>query len=134
MSRISDDLRAQVRDRAGGRCEYCFKPEIVSAYGFHADHIIPPQHGGADELDNLAWACFECNVSKGRDVSSYDFVTRQLTPLYHPRRQRWLDHFEFRQAVIVGLTDVGRVTVRILDLNHPSQLETRQSLMDIGAW
>lgn len=134
MSRVGEEIRHAVRVRANGRCEYCFKPELATTYGFHVDHIIPPQHGGTNELDNLAWACFECNVSKGRDVSSYDFVTRQLTPLYHPRKQNWTDHFEFQRAVIVGKTDVGRVTVRILELNHPSQVETRQMLMDIGVW
>lgn len=46
MSRVSGDVRELVRSRAMGRCEYCLKPEIVSIYGFHVDHIVPLIHGG----------------------------------------------------------------------------------------
>ena len=93
MSRIPESVRSRVRVRAGERREYCQKPEIVSIYGFHVDHILPILHGGTSDPDNLAWACFECNVSKGRDIASYDPVTQQLTPLFHPRRDTWDDHY-----------------------------------------
>lgn len=81
MSRIPDHQREQIRQRAAGRCEYCRKPDLVSTYGYHVDHIVPIAHGGNSDLTNLAWACFECNVSKGRDVASYDPETQVLTPL-----------------------------------------------------
>ncbi len=33
------------------------------------DHLIPRVRGGADEADNLVWACRSCNSSKhGRDM------------------------------------------------------------------
>jgi 5-methylcytosine-specific restriction endonuclease McrA len=134
MSRIPENQREQVRQRTNGRCEYCRKPDLVSTYGYHVDHIIPMAHGGHSELTNLAWACFECNVSKGRDVASYDPETQLLTPLFNPRSDIWEEHFAFQGARILGISAVGRVTVRLLSLNAPDQVETRQLLMDIGKW
>jgi hypothetical protein len=134
MSRVSESYREHVRQRANGRCEYCRKPDLVSTYGYHIDHIIPIIHGGTSELSNLAWACFECNVSKGRDIASYDSVTHSLTPLFNPRTDVWEQHFVFQGAHIRGITAVGRVTVNLLGLNAPDQVETRQQLMDIDQW
>lgn len=134
MSRVSAAGRAQVRARANNRCEYCHKPDRVSTYGYHVDHVIPIKHGGTSDIDNLAWACFECNVSKSESITSYDRVTGQLTPLFHPRNQDWRDHFEMNNEIIIGKTAVGRVTIHILAINHPDQLETRRILIDIGEW
>jgi 5-methylcytosine-specific restriction endonuclease McrA len=134
MSRITEGQREQVRQRAEERCEYCRKPELVSTYGYHVDHIIPIAHGGNSEPSNLAWTCFERNVSKGRDVASYDPVTQLLTPLYNPRTDIWEQHFAFQGARILGISAIGRITVRLLSLNAPDQVETRQLLMDMGEW
>lgn len=134
MSRPSEVVREQVRLRANDHCEYCQKPNIVSTYGYHVDHIIPFAHGGSDHIDNLAWACFECNVSKGRDIASYDPLTGELTRLYHPRRDAWDTHFEFQGALIVGRSAIGRVTIRILSLNQPDQVEARALFMEMGLW
>lgn len=134
MSRISRAIRAQIRERAGGRCEYCRKPDRVSTYGYHADDIIPVKHGGNSGLDNLAWACFECNINKSENIASYDRVSGQLTPLFHPRKDAWENHFEFNAETLHGINAVGRITIHILDINHPDQLETRRILMQIGEW
>jgi 5-methylcytosine-specific restriction endonuclease McrA len=47
-----------VRQRAGGRCEYCRLPQEVSPIVFEVDHIVARKHGGADEAENLCLACF----------------------------------------------------------------------------
>ena len=49
--------RREVRQRAGGRCEYCQLPQDYSALRFHIDHVVGTQHGGADSPQNLALAC-----------------------------------------------------------------------------
>jgi len=134
MSRVADAVREQVERRAGGGCEYCLKPDIAATYGYHVDHIIPIFHGGTSNLDNLAWACFECNVNKGRDVASYDTVTHDLTRLYNPRRDDWDANFMFQGATIVGKTPIGRVTVTVLIFNQLNQLEARLHLMEMGLW
>jgi hypothetical protein len=135
MSRVSQAIRQQVSQRANQRCEYCRKPEGVSQYSHHVDHIIALRHGGTSSLDNLAWACFQCNSTKTTDIASYDSETKQLTPLYNPRNQEWDDHFVVRGSVIEGKTPVGRVTtVRILQMNHPDQVETREHLIKAKRW
>jgi hypothetical protein len=134
MSRIPEHIRVFARERAGDRCEYCHKPNLLSTYGYHTDHIIPIGHGGNSEPDNLAWACFECNTAKGRDVASYDRRTGLLTPLFHPRRDFWSDHFELIQSTIVGKTAIGRVTEQLLLFNEYDRREARALLMEMGLW
>ena len=70
---------------------------------------------------------------KGTDIASLDPQTGQLTPLYHPRRDRWTDHFRLAEAHIVPLTAVGRVTVWLLQLNQPERVAERELLLAAGA-
>ena len=56
MAKI-DALRVQVTQRAGGRCEYCRYPQIISGDILHLEHIIPKDSGGQTDLDNLALSC-----------------------------------------------------------------------------
>lgn len=134
MSVVSAAVREEVRQRAGERCEYRRKPEHIDTYSPQVDHIIPQKHDGSSELDNLAWACFRCNNTKGSDISGYDTETRELTPLFNPRTQNWDDHFEIIEAVLIGRIPIGRVTIRVLQMNHPKQIEARRSLIDAGLW
>ncbi len=134
MTRISESIREQVRRRAGGCCEYCGIPEEAQLYPFHVEHIIAIKHGGSADLGNLAWSCFDCNVAKGTDIASYDEETGNLTPLYHPRQQSWSEHFEIQDGRIIGITPVGRVTVRLLKLNLGGRVVDRQVLLEAGLW
>lgn len=59
---ISPSIRNYVFKRDGGICRYCGK-KLKSK--FHIDHIIPFIKGGADEIENFALACLECNFKKG---------------------------------------------------------------------
>ena len=54
-------LRELVRRRARARCEYCLVPQEFSELRFHIEHIIPRQHGGSDDEQNLGLACPDCN-------------------------------------------------------------------------
>jgi hypothetical protein len=132
--RVSSALRQEVRRRAEGRCEYCRKPDFLSGLGFHVDHIIPLSHGGITQFHNLAYACLSCNVAKGRDIASIDFESGQLTPLFHPRNDDWNAHFLYEDVRIFGQTSIGRITVRLLEMNHPAQLEIRRDLKASGLW
>lgn len=134
MTRVPPELREQVRNRANGRCEYCHLPEYFSTNAFHADHVISIKQGGPTSLDNLAYACPQCNQFKGSDIAAYDDITQTIVPLYNPRTQTWFEHFEMQGAVVVGKTIVGRATVRLLQINHPDQIESRQNLLDNGLW
>lgn len=131
---ISDSIRDNVRKRANERCEYCLRPDFVDTYTPQVDHIRPRKHDGADTLNNLAWACFHCNNAKGSDMGSYDEITDELTPFFNPRTQMWDDHFEIIEGVIAGTTAVGRVTVRLFQMNHPKMIDIRRDLIEAGLW
>jgi hypothetical protein len=125
-------LRRLVYERAGGCCEYCLIPEAVVFATHEIDHIIAQKHGGVTEADNLALACALCNKYKGSDLASLDPETGRLVPLFHPRQHRWADHFQVRSAQFVPLTPTGRVTVRMLQLNHADRVEERALLIAAG--
>ena len=36
------------------------------------EHIRPKKHRGTDEINNLALACIDCNLSKSSNVSGFD--------------------------------------------------------------
>ncbi len=106
----------------------------MSELPHHVDHIIATKHNGSSELNNLAWACFECNVSKGTNIAAYDPKLGILAPLYNPRTQKWDDHFMLRGALIVGKTPIGRTTITILNMNSSAQINARQALINSGDW
>jgi 5-methylcytosine-specific restriction endonuclease McrA len=127
--------RRKVRERSGGRCEYCRLSQAHEpAQTFHVEHVTARQHGGTDALDNLALACQLCNSSKGPNLTGLDPDTGAITPLFHPRRDHWEDHFRMETANIRGLTATGRTTVWLLDMNCEERLLLRQVLMELGEW
>lgn len=116
-----------VARRADHRCEYCRAPEAVFNFRFEVEHPLPTARGGPDEADNHALACRSCNARKGDAVTGPDDATGTEVPLFHPRTDRWADHFAAAPDTgeITGLTPTGRATVARLDLNHPRQLAAR---------
>ena len=75
--------RQAVRARASGRCEYCRMEEAWEPfYSYHLEHIIARQHGGPDDLENLAYACHHCNLLKGPNLTSLDPDTGAITELF----------------------------------------------------
>ncbi|MFM8359353.1 MAG: HNH endonuclease [Verrucomicrobiota bacterium] len=126
---MNSALRAAVRLQAGGRCEYCRLPDDLGQLDpFHLEHIVPRLHGGRAEQDNLAWACARCNRRKGTNLSGVDPDSGEVTALFHPRRQVWLDHFRWVEGRILGLTPVGRTTAWLLDMNAQDRREIRRLL------
>src|SRR5437867_11341990 len=109
-------LQAAVRQRAQGRCEYCQFPERFTRVPFQMDHIIPEKHEGPTTLENLALSCFFCNTHKGPNLSGLDPQTRELTRLFHPRQDRWQEHFRWDGALLVVLNAFGRVTIQVLSI------------------
>lgn len=126
---VPASLRRQVIERAGDRCEYCRFPQSLALLAFEMEHIISEKHGGTTSLENLALACPYCNRAKGTDLGSIDPETNQLTPFFNPRTQKWPDHFTLKGAAIIPLSAEGRVTVFILQFNHPERLQERERLL-----
>jgi hypothetical protein len=129
---VDPRLKAQVRLRARFCCEYCQFPERFAELRFQVDHIIPQQHGGPTVSANLAWSCLRCNKHKGPNLSGIDPTTGQVVRLFHPRRDRWVEHFAWKQAKLVGLTPLGRATVNVLQINGSDAVLVREALMEEG--
>ena len=127
-------LRAFVKERAQGRCEYCQAPQDVCGYHFHLEHVIPIVLGGSDAESNRALACASCNLAKADRVSSEDPLTGVGTPLFNPRAQTWEEHFRWAddQEWLEGLTAAGRATVAALDMNSDLRRAARQLWFDAG--
>jgi hypothetical protein len=132
MSRVPRQLAAKVARRARHRCEYCHLPEDASLYAFQPDHVIAIKHGGPTNDDNLAWTCFYCNSYKGACVAGYDPDSARLTRLFHPRSDKWKEHFKRQRGRIIGTTPVGRTTVLVLNINHPDAIMIREELIADG--
>jgi hypothetical protein len=125
-------LGQQVRQRAGGRCEYCRLPQAGSRVPFEIDHIIARKHGGRTIASNLAVSCIYCNAYKGPNISGLDPATGKLTRLYHPRRHQWSAHFRYQGGFLLGRTAIGRTTIRVLEINLPNLVTLREVLMGDG--
>jgi hypothetical protein len=119
---------ALVRERANDRCEYCLLPQKYCDLTHHIEHIVSKQHGGSDVDENLALACHRCNLRKGPNLTGIDPVSGELVRLFHPRHDRWEEHFFVDGFRIEGGTPIGRATVRVLAMNDTRRLELRAEL------
>jgi hypothetical protein len=129
---MNELLERRVRERAERRCEYCRIPAFVSEFTFPLDHIVAQQHGGETVFTNLALSCPHCNYHKGPNLAGIDPVTRRLTRLFDPRRNRWGSHFGWDGPVLLAKTAIGRTTLYVLAMNHPDRVEVRRLLIDAG--
>ena len=125
-------LRARVVARARESCEYCLVHADYATFDHEIDHVIALQHGGMTEVDNLAYACAQCNRFKGSNVATVDPETGDAVPLFNPRFQKWDEHFALDGAVIVPLTAIGRATERLLQLNQIDRILLRKELQVAG--
>lgn len=128
---IPVELRRLVRTRASNRCEYCGIREADTWFGCEVDHIVSEKHGGRTTAENLALACVACNRAKGSDISSLD-EEGTLVELFNPRRHSWSDHFAMNGPLVIGITPIGKVTIRLLKLNAPQRVEERVWLTFFG--
>lgn len=85
-------------------------------------------------MENLALACQGCNNHKYVKTEGKDSVSLQVVPLFHPRQQRWRDHFTWNDdyTLIIGLTPTGRATVNTLRLNRETLVNLRRVLYMMG--
>ena len=133
MSYIPKTIREAVFERAQGLCEYCQTAKIVVST-IEIDHIIPASAGGATTLENLCLSCRSCNNSKQDFVMCIDPVTDTEARLFNPRADQWPEHFEWSAdgLFVVGLTPIGRATIRRLDMNKRDLIESRQLWIEAG--
>jgi len=126
--KFSPFIHKNIRQRANFLCEYCHTDEKWQLIQFTIDHIIPVSDDGSDELENLALACFHCNRKKSNKQSFYDPQIDSKILIFNPRKMSWKNHFIWSKNAleILYLTDIGRITIELLELNRPRILQIRQ--------
>lgn len=134
MSRVPNETRAKVFERAKGICEYCLCQEAFCPDPFSIEHIFPTIKGGEDEMDNLALSCQGCNNHKFTATVAIDPVSGNEFDLYNPRMDDWGCHFQWSTdySEILGLSPTGRATIAKLHLNRPSVVNLRNALNIVG--
>ncbi len=133
-SRLSSQQKTAVKQRAQDCCEYCWSQEAYSPDTFSVEHIVPLAKGGTNDANNLANACQGCNNRKFVSTEAIDSLTGAMAVLYHPRRDRWAEHFAWDEdyLVMIGLTPTGRATVEKLELNRKGVVNLRRLLQESG--
>lgn len=131
---MDKSLQEQVWQRAGEVCEYCRMPQSGHVYRFEIDHITPRKHHGLTAFENLALSCVRCNSHKGSNLAGVDPDTGQHARLFHPRKDRWEEHFEWTGPVLLGRTPIARATIDVLTINHPDYVALRDSLIAEGVF
>lgn len=133
-NRVSLELRKAVAEQAKGCCEYCRSQEKFSTQSFSTEHITPRSRGGGSVAGNLAFACQGCNAHKYNKIEGIDPLSKENAPLFHPRRQKWTDHFGWSSdfSLIIGFTPTGRSTVEALKLNREGLINLRKILYAAG--
>ena len=132
---MDESLRQFVRERAGLRCEYCRLPQDAAPFlRFHVEHIQATQHIEDDSEANLCLACPRCNLQKGPNLATLSSPDRKLIRLFHPREDVWEDHFEVVNGFIVGRTEIGTATAKLLLMNAGDQLRIRRKLISRGEY
>jgi hypothetical protein len=130
-----------VRRRASDRCEYCHLPQTAFRRPFHIEHIVARQHGGLSRPDNLALACWNCNLKKGPNLSGIDPTTGLVVALFNPRKDQWAEHFSTAIGALIpsgiaiyGLTSVGPASAQVLGLNDEMRQMIRFELWSEGLY
>ena len=98
------------------------------------DHIIPVSAGGQTAAENLCLSCVSCNSYKLHFQTGIDTELQRETRLYHPRNDRWEEHFSWNNdsSEIVGMTSIGRATITRLKMNQPIMLAARREWKKTG--
>ena len=134
MASISTVLRRRIIARADGCCEYCLVPDGLSFYTHEIDHIVAEKHGGLNEAQNLACACWRCKRHKGTDLTSIDPDTGVVVQLFNPRTQIWTEHFRLDDARIIPISAEGRATATLLQFNQPARVAERVVMIAKGQY
>ena len=100
------------------------------------EHVIPRSRGGSDDESNLWLSCPLCNRHKSNRISAVDSETGMQVPLFHPRKQKWAEHFRWSDdgLRIIGLTPSGRATVAALRLDDDPDALMVRSYWILAGW
>jgi hypothetical protein len=131
---IDPELRQRIVAHFQGRCAYCRSPLMLFPGSETIDHILPRAEAGPDDETNLCVSCWRCNLRKAARLTAVDPLSRRRARLFHPRRQRWSDHFTWNEDFtrLLGRTICGRATIVALDLNADEFVKARERWAKAG--
>jgi hypothetical protein len=134
VSRIPASLRNRILARAAGRCAFCRCAESLMGVSFEVDHIVPRAAGGKTTQGNLCLCCPTCNRHKAARLRALDPLGGKTLPLFHPIRDTWEEHFEWREGatILAGRTAIGRATAQALQMNRPAMVSLRRYWVSTG--
>jgi len=119
-----ENYKPWLRDEFDYRCVYCLCREIwfhAGHRGFSVEHLVPLSEAppGLTEYDTLAYACCQCNSTRG------------VGPLpLHPADAPG-EHLEvLPDGTIRALTLVGAGFIRLCDLQRPDLVSFRRRILD----
>lgn len=122
---ISSETKAQVRARANFACEYCGISETDAGGELTIDHFQPQSFNGSDDVENLVYACFRCNLYK----ADYWAETESSSQIFNPRRHYSTDHFSVApDGIIYALSEIAEFTMSRLKLNRPPLVAHRHKI------
>ncbi|HFQ93368.1 MAG TPA: HNH endonuclease [Anaerolineae bacterium] len=125
---VSAKLKQRIRAHFSNCCAYCHTAESLTIAIFEIEHIIPRSAGGQTEFENLCLACPACNRFKANRQEALDAQTQQITPLFHPHKQSWREHFAWNEdgTQLIALSATGRATIAALRMNRPQLVHVRR--------
>lgn len=157
---IKSAFRRRLLELQDGRCCYCRRWLVNTAYAKPIEHILPRGHYPQFSIDfwNLAVACTDCNGAKSDDVWGTVSPARRRYPrardfpdAFHARFHRYDDHVRYVRmennaiafVLFTGLTPQGRHLCRsllhriaakeILVVNNPILAPAIDEIRDFGA-
>ena len=131
---IPRSLRRQLLADSRSQCAYCHTLTAITGARLVIDHITPETAGGKTVWLNLCAACHSCNEFKAGRFRAQDPLTGMYVRLFHPRRNRWKEHFRWSRdgTTIIGTTPIGRATVVALNMNHHEVVQARRRWVAVG--
>jgi len=125
---IPIELRRRIMEVDRRCCAYCRSAEALIGVTFEIEHILPISVGGLTEFDNLCLSCPTCNRHKSNRLVAVDPKSGIEVPLYHPRQQRWTEHFGWNNdaMILIGKSEIGRATIEAFYINRPAMVRLRR--------
>jgi len=68
-------------------------------------------------------------LTKVLTSQAFDPETMAIVELFHPRIDRWTEHFELINGVVHGLSAKGRATIKLLNMNAARRVQLRQEFI-----
>lgn len=65
-------------------------------------------------------------------MAGFDLESKAVVRLFHPRKDKWSEHFVWNGAELKALTPIGRVTIAVLLINEPEAIAVREALRNEG--